>query len=86
MYHFHSLLSHLGLFCILKQYHHVKILERTHKSFLLTEVGLKLVERARHILDHADEMKEIARSAKDPYSGELKLGILPTLAPYYFCQ
>lgn len=60
----------------------VKILERTNKSFFLTEVGLKLVERARQILAYTDEMKEIARSAKDPYSGELKLGILPTLAPY----
>lgn len=60
----------------------VNILERTNKSFILTEVGLKLVERARYILAHADEMKEIARTAKDPYSGELKLGILPTLAPY----
>ncbi len=60
----------------------VKILERSNKSFLITEVGLKLIERARQILAYADEMKDIAKSAKDPYRGKLKLGIISTLAPY----
>jgi LysR family hydrogen peroxide-inducible transcriptional activator len=60
----------------------VQLLERTNKSVLLTEIGVTLSARARTILVHADEMHKIAQSAKDPYSGELKLGIFPTLASY----
>ena len=60
----------------------VKLLERTNKSVLLTDCGMTITERARQILDQVEEIKEIAKSASDPYSGELKLGIFPTIAPY----
>lgn len=62
----------------------VKLLERTNKSVLLTDYGVTIVERARHILDQIDEVREIAKLAKDPFSGELKIGVFPTLAPYLF--
>lgn len=58
------------------------LLERTNKSVLLTETGLAIAERARHILNQIDEMRDLAKLAKDPYSGKLKIGIIPTLAPY----
>jgi LysR family hydrogen peroxide-inducible transcriptional activator len=60
----------------------VQLLERTTKSVFLTDIGLTIADRARHILTNVEEMQEMAKSAKDPYSGELKLGIFPTLAPY----
>jgi LysR family hydrogen peroxide-inducible transcriptional activator len=60
----------------------VKLLERTNKSVLLTDSGTMIVERARQILNQVDEVREIAKAAKDPFSGELKIGIFPTLAPY----
>ncbi len=60
----------------------IKLLERTNKSVLLTDHGIIIVERARHILNQIEEVREIAKSAKDPYSGELKIGVFPTLAPY----
>lgn len=60
----------------------VQLLERTHKSVLLTESGVLIAERARHILSQVDEVREVAKSAQDPYCGELKIGIFPTLAPY----
>lgn len=66
----------------LETYLGVQLLERTSKSVLLTEVGKVLADKARHILHHVDEMREIAKLATDPYSGQLKLGIVPTLAPY----
>jgi LysR family transcriptional regulator, hydrogen peroxide-inducible genes activator len=60
----------------------IKLLERTNKSVLLTDIGIAIIERARHILCQVDEMYDAAKLAKDPYSGGLKIGIIPTLAPY----
>lgn len=60
----------------------VQLIERTSKSALLTEIGKLLTEHARDILYKVEVMKEAAKQAKDPYSGELHLGIIPTLAPY----
>lgn len=60
----------------------VQLLERTNKSVMLTAIGSELGERARQILSQVDGMKEVARQAADPMSGEFKLGIFPTLAPY----
>ncbi len=66
----------------LERYLGVKLLERTNKSVLLTDIGMSLVERSRQILSQVEELRDIANLAKDPYSGELKIGIIPTLAPY----
>jgi LysR family transcriptional regulator, hydrogen peroxide-inducible genes activator len=60
----------------------VQLLERTNKSVLLTEVGAILAEHAKSILQQIDEILNIAKSVKDPYGGELKLGLFPTLGPY----
>lgn len=60
----------------------IKLLERTNKSVLLTDTGIAITERARQILNQVEEMRDLAKLAKDPYSGELKIGIIPTLAPY----
>lgn len=60
----------------------VKLLERTNKTVFLTESGLLIAERAREILSNVEEVREIARAATDPFSGELRIGIFPTLAPY----
>jgi LysR family hydrogen peroxide-inducible transcriptional activator len=50
---------------------------------MLTEVGKEIVERARAMLGEADSIKAIARRSKDPHSGTLRIGIFPTLAPYF---
>lgn len=60
----------------------VKLLERTHKSTILTDCGLKIAQHAQSILNQIDEIHEIAKLAKDPFCGTLKIGIFPTLAPY----
>lgn len=60
----------------------VQLLERTNKSVMLTAIGSNIAERARFILSQIEEMRDTAKLAKDPYTGELKLGIIPTLAPY----
>ena len=58
------------------------LVERNPRNVLLTEVGEAVVARAKVILREAEEIKAIARRAKDPESGMVRLGIFPTLAPY----
>ena len=58
------------------------LVERNPRNILLTEVGEAVAKRARLILREADEIKAIARRAKDPESGTVRIGIFPTLAPY----
>jgi len=60
----------------------VKLLERTNKRVELTPVGTQILEHARQALAQAREMEAVAQSARDPLVGPLKLGVIPTLAPY----
>ncbi len=60
----------------------VALFERTNKQVLLTDQGHALLGRAKTILTLIDEMKDLARRSVDPFSGELRLGVIPTVAPY----
>ncbi|KGP63576.1 transcriptional regulator [Legionella norrlandica] len=60
----------------------VVLFERTNKQVLLTDHGDKLLIYARKILILIDEMKCLARQSEDPFSGELRLGVIPTVSPY----
>jgi LysR family hydrogen peroxide-inducible transcriptional activator len=60
----------------------VKLLERTNKRVELTPVGAQILEHARQALAEAREMEAVAQSARDPLVGPLRLGVIPTLAPY----
>ena len=60
----------------------VVLLERTNKRVALTPVGAQIVEHAKKALKEAGQMEAVARAAKDPLLGPLKLGAIPTLAPY----
>ena len=60
----------------------VTLLERTNKRVDLTPVGGQIVAHARRALAEATQMEAVARAARDPLVGPLKLGVIPTLAPY----
>ncbi|HYF97382.1 MAG TPA: LysR substrate-binding domain-containing protein, partial [Coxiellaceae bacterium] len=60
----------------------IQFFERNHKKILLTETGRVLVDQARHVVKEAQHLKEMARFAADPLAGSLRLGCIPTLAPY----
>lgn len=60
----------------------VTLLERSNKRVELTPVGSRILEHARHALHETAQMEEVARAARDPLVGPLKLGVIPTLAPY----
>ena len=60
----------------------VKLLERTNKRVDLTPVGAQILLHAQRALDEAGQMEAVAQAARDPLVGPLKLGVIPTLAPY----
>jgi len=60
----------------------VKIFDRSKHPVMPTEIGTKVITQARRVLLEAGRMKELVKEEMDTVSGELKLGIIPTLAPY----
>ncbi len=60
----------------------VTLLERTNKRVDLTPVGSQILIHAQEALAHTVQMEAVARAARDPLVGPLKLGVIPTLAPY----
>ncbi|MCB1827460.1 MAG: LysR family transcriptional regulator [Coxiellaceae bacterium] len=64
----------------------VQLFERTSKQVLVTDIGKQLVEKARRVLSEIDELKQIAAMSQDPFSGNIRIGIIPTMGPYLLPQ
>jgi LysR family hydrogen peroxide-inducible transcriptional activator len=60
----------------------VKLVERSKRRVMLTPLGEAVVARARIVLREAEDLAELAQAAKDPLSGPLRLGVIPTIGPY----
>lgn len=60
----------------------MKIFDRSKQPVIPTESGKEIIAQARKILAEMDVMKNIVDSRNGIHSGELKVGIIPTLAPY----
>ncbi|RLA52844.1 MAG: hydrogen peroxide-inducible genes activator [Gammaproteobacteria bacterium] len=58
------------------------LLERGNKTILLTAAGEKVVARGIKILTEIQAMKEEAASSSEPLSNQIKLGAIPTIAPF----
>ena len=61
-----------------------QLLEREHKTFVFTDFGEALVERSKLLLSQTQEWMTFAQSSGDWQSGVLKLGVIPTIAPFIF--
>ncbi|MEU9863905.1 hydrogen peroxide-inducible genes activator [Streptomyces sp. NPDC047971] len=60
----------------------VQLLERTTRKVLLSPAGERLAARAKAVLDAVAELMEEAEAAQAPFTGVLRLGVIPTVAPY----
>lgn len=60
----------------------IDLLERGPRQIRLTRFGEEFAGRARDILRSVDELADLARSARDRLVGRLRIGIIPTVAPY----
>jgi LysR family hydrogen peroxide-inducible transcriptional activator len=60
----------------------VKLFDRSKVPVVPTVEGMEIIQQARVVLKEAERLGEIVRERKGEMVGELRLGILPTLAPY----
>ncbi len=58
------------------------LVERTRRVVRFTDLGEKVVERSWRLLAEAEAIVELARAAGRPLAGELRLGVIPTIAPF----
>lgn len=58
------------------------LVERKTRNVMLTAHGEQLIVEARNILAAVNRFEESAKSMLDPFTGELHIGLIPTLAPY----
>lgn len=60
----------------------VKLFDRSKQPVVPTEIGIEIIEQARRILSEKNVISELVQTKKDIITGELRIGIIPTLAPY----
>ena len=61
-----------------------QLLERDHKTFVFTPFGLELVSKSQKLLNEANELVDFAQTAGNWRAGNLKIGVIPTIAPFIF--
>lgn len=60
----------------------VTLVERTRRVVRFTPLGESIVDKARKVLREADELGDMARAAGRPLSGEMRMSVIPTIAPF----
>ncbi len=60
----------------------IVLVERTRRVVRFTELGDQMVEKAHRILREAEELTEMARSAGKPLVGDIRMSVIPTVAPF----
>ena len=60
----------------------VELVERRPGDVMLTETGIEVAQRAERVLSAARDLADFARHSGAPLTGRLRLGVIPTLAPY----
>lgn len=60
----------------------LRLFERSARHVRLTSFGREFADRADTILRSVDDLGDLARAARQGFSGRLRLGIIPTIAPY----
>lgn len=59
----------------------VQLFDRTKKPIQLTEIGQKIVNQSKNIVNEADRIQDIVDQQKGFIGGEFRLGIIPTITP-----
>jgi LysR family transcriptional regulator, hydrogen peroxide-inducible genes activator len=60
----------------------VTLVERTRRVVRFTALGEKIADKAQRVLRETEELAEMARAEGQPLHGELRMGVIPTIAPF----
>ena len=60
----------------------VVLVERTRRVVRFTPLGQKIADKAVRLLREAEELTDMARAQGQPLHGELRMGVIPTIAPF----
>jgi LysR family hydrogen peroxide-inducible transcriptional activator len=60
----------------------ITLVERTRRLVRFTALGEKVADKAILVLREAEELAELARAEGKPLHGELRMGVIPTIAPF----
>lgn len=66
----------------LEEFLNVKIFDRSKQPVVPTEIGSQIIDQARLVLQENKKILEIISSQQQDIVGELRIGIIPTIAPY----
>jgi LysR family hydrogen peroxide-inducible transcriptional activator len=58
------------------------LVDRTKRKVVLTPLGTEVAERARRLLDEAEEIARLALREAAPLTGTLRMGVIPTIGPF----
>ena len=60
----------------------VTLVERTRRVVRFTPLGNRVADKAQRILRDAEDLSDMVRAAGKPLAGELRMGVIPTIAPF----
>lgn len=60
----------------------VTLVERNRRVVRFTALGERIVEKARRVVREAEELGDMVKAGGKPLAGELRLGVIPTIAPF----
>lgn len=59
-----------------------KLVERTKRVVRFTALGTRVADKAEKVLREGEELADMARAERQPLTGELRMGVIPTIAPF----
>ncbi|MGE0178746.1 MAG: hydrogen peroxide-inducible genes activator [Sphingomonas sp.] len=60
----------------------ITLVERTRRVVRFTPLGIRVADKARRILRETEDLADMVRAAGKPLAGELRMGVIPTIAPF----
>ena len=61
----------------------VTLVERTRRVVRFTALGTRIAEKARRVVREAEELGDMVKAESEPLSGELRMSVIPTIAPFF---
>jgi LysR family hydrogen peroxide-inducible transcriptional activator len=60
----------------------ITLVERTRRVVRFTPLGTKIADKAERVLRETEGLADLARAEGQPLTGELRMGVIPTIAPF----